>query len=301
MLNPYALPFDYKHRMVDRLNKPCAVSTYLVYPPSHIPSFPSIQIRNPCFFNNYVFNFPSLPPLPPPPPCLSDFPNLNNKGVSNLEPLVEPEKQYYFKESSVPAKNRQFHGDSQPPRSRGKKGFMWKRKFHPKDDWNHVKSSIDLKDSDLEGRTTVMIKNIPNRYSREMLLDLLDKHCIEENEKAHLASDSNLSEYDFLYLPIDFKNKCNLGYAFVNFTNATAALRLYNSYHNHKWVVFDSKKICEITYARIQGKKSLVDHFRNSSFPCDSDEFLPILLTPPRNGSTSCPSPNLIGTRRVSK
>ncbi|KAF5738294.1 RNA-binding protein putative isoform 1 [Tripterygium wilfordii] len=51
-------------------------------------------------------------------------------------------------------------------------------------------------------RTTLMIKNIPNKYTSKMLLAAID-----ENHKG---------TYDFLYLPIDFKNKCNVGYAFIN-------------------------------------------------------------------------------------
>ena len=45
-----------------------------------------------------------------------------------------------------------------------------------------------------DSRTTLMIKNIPNKYTSKMLLAAID-----ENHKG---------TYDFIYLPIDFKNKC---------------------------------------------------------------------------------------------
>ncbi|KAL0438039.1 UNVERIFIED_CONTAM: protein MEI2-like 1 [Sesamum latifolium] len=42
-------------------------------------------------------------------------------------------------------------------------------------------------------------------------------------------------EYDFLYLPMDFRKKGNLGYAFVNFTSGVAALGFSKTLHNYKW------------------------------------------------------------------
>lgn len=33
-------------------------------------------------------------------------------------------------------------------------------------------------------------------------------------------------EYDFFYLRMDFKNKCNVGYAFINFVSSKAILSL---------------------------------------------------------------------------
>ncbi|XP_026379445.1 protein MEI2-like 6 [Papaver somniferum] len=80
-----------------------------------------------------------------------------------------------------------------------------------------------------------MMKNIPTSISRSMLMDIVDQHCIEENKKAITMSnhddhqDAILSEYDFLYLPMDFVRRANLGYAFVNFTTSVAAMRFYNS------------------------------------------------------------------------
>ncbi|CAD5169983.1 unnamed protein product [Musa acuminata subsp. malaccensis] len=150
--------------------------------------------------------------------------------------------------------------------------------------------------SKADQRTTVMIKNIPNKFSRDMLIGLLDEHCAKENEKAQLL-DSAPSQYDFVYLPIDFKNGCNLGYAFVNFTTAAAARRLYGAMHRHEWKVFGSKKISHVCYARIQGRKALVNNFKNSNFRCDTDEFFPAVLSPPRDGATSLPSPIPVGRR----
>merc|ERR1719310_2162480 len=80
-----------------------------------------------------------------------------------------------------------------------------------------------------EKGTTVMLKNIPNRYGRDMLTDQLNANY--------------RNEYDFVYLPIDFNSKCNVGYAFINFRTPEARAVLPG---------FSSVKICEVTYARVQ-------------------------------------------------
>ncbi|KAL0326240.1 UNVERIFIED_CONTAM: protein terminal ear1 [Sesamum radiatum] len=103
-------------------------------------------------------------------------------------------------------------------------------------------------DSSHPSKTTVMIKNIPNQLGRDFMLKFLDDCC-----------KSYSLEYDFLYLPMDFRKKGNLGYAFVNFTSAVAALGFSKTLHNYKWETaltdrgpITSKKICEVTWARIQ-------------------------------------------------
>ena len=71
--------------------------------------------------------------------------------------------------------------------------------------------------------------------------------------------------YDFFYLPIDFKNKCNVGYAFINMTQPVHIIPLVDMFNHKKWERFNSEKICHISYARIQGRSALVSHFQNSS------------------------------------
>eukprot|EP00210_Caulerpa_lentillifera_P002299 g2207.t1 len=113
-------------------------------------------------------------------------------------------------------------------------------------------------------RTTLMIRNIPNKYSQKMLLDVLKK--------------GYNGRFDFFYLPIDFKNRCNLGYAFVNFVDAATTVEFYQEFHTKSWEEFNSKKVCEITYARVQGRESLIEHFRNSRFPCNDPDYLPLVF-----------------------
>ncbi|KAL5998283.1 hypothetical protein ACLOJK_009222 [Asimina triloba] len=119
----------------------------------------------------------------------------------------------------------------------------------------------------------------------KLLLNMLDNHCIHCNEKIAAGDDEEpFSAYDFVYLPIDFTNKCNVGYGFVNLTSTKAAWRLYKSFHSQPWEVFNSRKICEVTYARLQGLDVLKEHFKNSKFPCETDEYLPVVFSPPRDG-----------------
>ncbi|KAL9226377.1 hypothetical protein vseg_002199 [Gypsophila vaccaria] len=148
-------------------------------------------------------------------------------------------------------------------------------------------------------RTTVMIKNIPNKYSQKLLLNMLDNHCIHCNEQISGNSDQQqpFSAYDFVYLPIDFNNKCNVGYGFVNMTSPEATLRLHKAFHHQHWEVFNSRKICEVTYARVQGLEALKEHFKNSKFACENDEYLPVVFTPPRDGrNTPAPLPIVFST-----
>ncbi|OAE18552.1 hypothetical protein AXG93_1923s1080 [Marchantia polymorpha subsp. ruderalis] len=140
-----------------------------------------------------------------------------------------------------------------------------------------------------ETRTTLMIKNIPNKYNQPMLLALLDQHCLCCNNAIQDPNEPQ-SAYDFVYLPIDFKNRCNLGYAFVNFTSVSATIKLFEAFHAQQWEAFNSRKICQVTYARVQGRLALEEHFRNSRFACDTDEYLPLVFSPPRTGIV-CPPP----------
>ncbi|XP_059636015.1 protein terminal ear1-like [Cornus florida] len=138
-----------------------------------------------------------------------------------------------------------------------------------------------------DSRTTVMIKNIPNKYSQKLLLNMLDNHCIHCNEQIVGNGDEQeepLSSYDFIYLPIDFINKCNVGYGFVNMTSPQAAWRLYKAFHHQNWEVFNSRKICEVTYARLQGLEALKEHFKNSKFPGEAEDYMPVVFSPPRDG-----------------
>ncbi|KAM2534992.1 hypothetical protein EV2_021912 [Malus domestica] len=176
----------------------------------------------------------------------------------------------------------------QPRSSRGKKGRQAK-KFDSK---FLIKEEAISESTSGETRTTVMIKNIPNKYSQKLLLNMLDNHCIHFNEQIisdgdHGGGDDEkqpFSSYDFVYLPIDFNNKCNVGYGFVNMTSPEATWRLYKAFHHQHWEVFNSRKICEVTYARVQGLEALKEHFKNSKFPCEMEHYLPVVFSPPRDG-----------------
>ncbi|XP_073129915.1 protein MEI2-like 4 [Henckelia pumila] len=113
-------------------------------------------------------------------------------------------------------------------------------------------------------RTTLMIKNIPNKYTSKMLLAAIDER--------------HRGTYDFIYLPIDFKNKCNVGYAFINMTDPSLIIPFYQTFNGKKWEKFNSEKVASLAYARIQGKAALIAHFQNSSLMNEDKRCRPILF-----------------------
>ncbi|KAJ4972916.1 hypothetical protein NE237_006090 [Protea cynaroides] len=176
------------------------------------------------------------------------------------------------------------HGNNPSTTTKQSRSRSWKGR-HKKSDAHFLINEDALVESDIrDTRTTVMIKNIPNKYSQKLLLNMLDNHCIHCNEQIADGDGQPLSSYDFVYLPIDFSNKCNVGYGFVNLTSPQAALRLYKAFHMQPWEVFNSRKICQVTYARLQGLEALKEHFKNSQFACEIGEYLPVVFTPPRDG-----------------
>lgn len=106
--------------------------------------------------------------------------------------------------------------------------------------------------------TTLMIRNLPVRLTRSMLLKELDEFGLA-------------GKYDFLYLPIDRFTKLNVGYAFVNFGDPAVASIAMTKLEGHVFTRhFGMKKIVQVTPAHIQGFQLNLDHSRETAKLSDS-------------------------------
>ncbi|ORX39804.1 RNA recognition motif 2-domain-containing protein [Kockovaella imperatae] len=115
--------------------------------------------------------------------------------------------------------------------------------------------------SGLDPRTTVMIKDVPNKLSRNELIGILN--------------DVVPGGFDFVYLRFDFKNHCNVGYAFVNFVSVKSLYEFHVAKVGKRWNLFSSEKVLQICYATIQGKQALINKFRNSAVMDVIEEWRP--------------------------
>ena len=77
-----------------------------------------------------------------------------------------------------------------------------------------------------------MVKNIPNKFTRDLLIKTID-----QNFK---------STYDLFILPTDVNRYKNFGYAFLNFTCSYHIPYFYFLFNGKKWGSTNSQKICEI-------------------------------------------------------
>jgi len=119
-----------------------------------------------------------------------------------------------------------------------------------------------------EIQTTVMMRNIPNNYTRNMLLEMIDN-----------AGFKGL--YDFFYLPMDFGRCANLGYAFVNLVTPEATLNFWNVFDGFSSWEIPTAKVCELGWsAPHQGLEAHIERYRNSPVMHKTvpDEYKPMIF-----------------------
>lgn len=117
-------------------------------------------------------------------------------------------------------------------------------------------------------RTTLILRNLPMRYSRDHLLELLDQEGF-------------FGLYDLVYHPIDFGTRLGFGYAFVNFKDVEAAARCNDHFSGFTTWNMANKKVCEVSQStELQGLEAHVERYRNSPVMHESvpDEFKPAMF-----------------------
>mmetsp|Transcript_100155 Transcript_100155/g.137954 ORF Transcript_100155/g.137954 Transcript_100155/m.137954 type:complete len:277 (+) Transcript_100155:72-902(+) len=117
-------------------------------------------------------------------------------------------------------------------------------------------------------KTTLMLRNLPNNYTRQMLLDLLNEEGFE-------------GQYDFVYLPVDFNSGAGLGYAFVNVADPAVVSKVWAALDGYKKWTLPTSKVCDVGWGdQHQGLKAKVQRYRNSPVMHESvpDECKPVLF-----------------------
>jgi len=128
-------------------------------------------------------------------------------------------------------------------------------------------SLFSLLSQEKETRTTVMMRDIPNSYSSNGLIELF-------------AAAGFQGTYDFVYLPIDFRTNMSLGYAFVNFVSSWDALQFMRHFDGFSNWHFSSPKVCQVSWSDPnQGLQEHVERYRNSPVMHENvpDDFKPRL------------------------
>lgn len=125
----------------------------------------------------------------------------------------------------------------------------------------------------LQGRfsqapTTVMMRNLPYCYTRQMLIDLLDSKGFS-------------GKYDFLYLPFDFESGCHVGYAHVNMTtseHAVVFMEVFNGFND--WTPTRDNKICVVSWGLTQGFCANAERFAKNHLVVERlpEEYKPIMF-----------------------
>lgn len=115
--------------------------------------------------------------------------------------------------------------------------------------------------------TTVLLKNIPEQYTREMLLETLNAQGFS-------------SRFDFIYAPIDFGTRTSFGYAFINLVTADDADSFMETFQDFTSWSEPTSKVADVDWSDRQGLDTMIDRYRNSPLMHARvpDEAKPIIL-----------------------
>lgn len=101
-------------------------------------------------------------------------------------------------------------------------------------------------------RTTIMLRNLPPEYTRDMTTELLDAEGF-----------SGL--YDFVYMPMNLRTKESFGYVFVDLISPVVADQCRSRFQGfNRWSI-QSDKACDVLWSdEQQGLSANIERYRNS-------------------------------------
>lgn len=118
--------------------------------------------------------------------------------------------------------------------------------------------------------TTLMLRNIPNRYTQPELIEELEEIGFQ-------------GSFDFVYLPIDFGSMGNVGYAFINFDSTTWATRCQEDLAGYVFRKYQHKtrtKAMTVSVAHLQGLQANLQHYEKTAMTrgASSKRGCPVIL-----------------------
>ena len=209
---------------------------------------------------------------------LNFVPPPNAPLVFNGNPIIPTNLNGAFMLNNVPPANGKFSSNKfiffpgSSFQGNGKPPFTEKNKNNNKSNSKNKNGNSDSSTAHLskkividdiligkEKRTTLMLRNIHNKYS---LINVVEE-----------INSSFWGKYDYINLPIDYERKLNLGYAFINFVDPMHIILFYETYHNKKWSKYRSDKKMDMTYADKQGKKDMNCRDEQTYFAVEDKRF----------------------------
>lgn len=111
-----------------------------------------------------------------------------------------------------------------------------------------------------------MLRNVPYSESQLGVLNLIEERGFS-------------GRFDFFYAPLDFSSGNNLGYAFLNFNDGEAVSEFFTVFDGLRvdkegW----AQKDLQVCWARVQGLRPNVEHYRNSPVNDMLENFRPMVF-----------------------